>query len=135
MDVFIVEDSEIVSDELKDMLSEISGIHMAGLAIDEQDAIEKIGATRPDVVILDIALRSGSGIKVLQSIKKSTPLIKVIILTNYTDACYVNSCINAGADYFFDKSLQFMNVATVIQQLVANDGVARNNIGGDVHAH
>lgn len=123
MRVFIVEDSEIVSDDLKAMLSEIPGVVVVGHAVDEQGAIEQIGITHPDVVLLDIALRSGSGIKVLQVVKRSDPAIKVVVLTNYTDACYVSRCNNAGADYFFDKSFQFMRVGALLRQLLARDAL------------
>lgn len=121
MDVFIVEDSKIVSDELKAMFSEIPGVEVIGHAVDEQGAIERIGAARPDVVILDIALNPGSGINVLRVIKKRHPGIKVVVLTNYTDECYASRCTDAGADYFFDKSLQFMRVGALLRQLLTAD--------------
>lgn len=123
MNVFIVEDSEIVSDELKAMFSEIPGINVVGHAVSERGAIEQIGAMRPDVVVLDIALRPGSGINVLRVIKKCNPAIKFIVLTNYTDEMYVNNCMSAGAEYFFDKSLEFMRVGAVLRQLLATDGL------------
>jgi len=123
MNVFIVEDSEIVSDELKAMLSEIPGVKVIGHAVDEQSAIEKIGVAHPDMVILDIGLRPGSGINVLKAIKKHNPSIKVMILTNYTDEIYVNHCMSAGADYFFDKTLEFMRVGTVLRQLQSTGGM------------
>lgn len=122
MNVFIVEDSEIVSSELIAMLSEIPGIKVAGHAVDEQGAIERIGATHPDVVLLDIALHPGSGINVLQFIKKHIPAIKVLVLTNYADEFYFNRCMGAGADYFFDKSLQFMQVGALLKQMLASSG-------------
>lgn len=118
MNVFIVEDSEIVSDVLKAMLSDIPSVEVVGHAVDERGAIEQIGATCPDVVVLDIELSPGSGIKVLQIIKKQNPAIKVVMLTNHIDACYVSSCADAGADYFFDKSLQFMQFGALLRQLL-----------------
>lgn len=119
MNVFIVEDSEIVSSELIAMLSEIAGVKVTGHAVGEQNAIEKIGATHPDVVVLDIALHPGSGINVLQFIKKHNPAIRVLMLTNYADEFYRNRCIGAGADYFLDKSLQFMQVGMLLKQLAS----------------
>jgi DNA-binding NarL/FixJ family response regulator len=135
MNVFIVEDSEIVSDELKAMLSEIPGIKLVGHAVDERSAIEQIGATLTDVVVLDIALRTGSGINVLHVIKKRNPAIKVVMLTNYTDACYVSRCIGSGADYFYDKSLEFMKVGTLLKKLVASDELEGKQIGSGANAH
>jgi len=120
MNVFIVEDAEIVREALATMLSEIPGIEVIGTAADERGAIEQICAMRPDVAILDINLQPGSGIDVLKAVKKHNPAIKVVMLTNYTDEIYVNRCMNAGADYFFDKSHEFMQVGAVLKQLALN---------------
>jgi DNA-binding NarL/FixJ family response regulator len=117
MKVFIVEDSELMREHLEFMLSEIPGIEMVGHAVDELGAIEHIDALLPDVVILDLNLQNGSGIDVLKYTKERHATIKVMVLTNHTDEFYVNRCMNAGADYFFDKSFQFMRVRAVIWQL------------------
>lgn len=123
MKVFIVEDAELVREALKIMLSEISGVTVVGSAVDEQDAIEQIEETHPDVVVLDISLQSGSGIEVLRTVKKSRPRIKVMMLTNYTDDIYVRRCMSAGADYFFDKSFEFMRLSAVLRQLAFTGGL------------
>lgn len=117
MNVFIVEDAEIVREGLKNMLDEIPGVEVIGHAVDEQGAIEKIDAMLPDLVILDIKLQTGSGINVLQVVKKRHPAIKVMMLTNHSDEIYVRRCMSAGANYFFDKSYEFTRVGAVISQL------------------
>jgi DNA-binding NarL/FixJ family response regulator len=113
MDVFIVEDSEAMRENLRSMLSDIRDIRITGYAADETTAIEQINAMVPDVVILDLNLKSGSGIAVLKDVKKHHAGTKVMVLTNYNDEFYVNACRNAKADYFFDKSFQFMQVREV----------------------
>lgn len=107
MNVFIVEDSDSTRKSLQSMLAEFKGIRIVGYAEDEIDAIEQIHALTPDVVVLDLNLRTGSGISVLKDVKKNHPGIKVMVLTNYSDEFYAEACKRAHADYFFDKSLQF----------------------------
>lgn len=114
MKVFIVEDSEVVRGHLQTMLSDIPGIELVGYAEDELGAIERINALRPDAVTLDLNLKPGSGIAVLDFIKKNHAEIKVIVLTNYVDEFYANSCKNAGADCFFDKTFQFSRVRSAL---------------------
>lgn len=106
MNVFIVENSTAMNKDLQSMLSDIPDIAVVGHSVDEQDAIEHIDALLPDVVILDISLQSGSGIRVLENVKKRHAGIKVMMLTYYSDEFYVNRCKRAGADFFFDKSFQ-----------------------------
>lgn len=116
MNVFVVEDSAILLEKLQSTLSGISGVVLIGHAADETGAIESINALRPDVVTLDLRLRSGSGFGVLENIKKHHADIKVVVLTNCTEKAYVNRCKRAGADYFFDKSLQFMQFHDVLRE-------------------
>jgi DNA-binding NarL/FixJ family response regulator len=110
INVFIVEDSEAMRASLRAMLSEFNNIRIAGYAADEAGAIEQINSTIPDVVILDLNLQSGTGVAVLKNIKKHHAGIKVVVLTNCNGELYADACKRANADYFFDKSFQFMEV-------------------------
>ncbi|OGS91884.1 MAG: hypothetical protein A2Z95_10260 [Gallionellales bacterium GWA2_60_18] len=123
MKVFIVEDFEIVRQRLQTMLSGIPGVVIAGHAVDEAGAIESIDALLPDVVILDLHLQYGSGFNVLANIKKHHAATKVIVLSNYASDSHVSLCKQIGADYFFDKSFQFMLVGAVLEQLMFPDGL------------
>lgn len=121
MNVFIVEDSEIMREHIQSMLSAIPGIEVVGHAADELGAIEQINTLLPDVVTIDISLQPGSGISVLENIKKQHPEIRAIVLTNYTDRFYADSCKRAGADYFFDKTFQFSRVRSAFWSWIYAD--------------
>ena len=69
-------------------------------------------------MILDIRLLGGSGIDVLRTLKQEKPSPHVIMLTNYPYPQYREKCLEAGADFFFDKSREFHQVTEVLQQLV-----------------
>lgn len=114
MNLFIVEDSEVVRERLQSMLSDIPGVTVAGYAVDELDAIGRINKLLPDVVTLDLRLKHGSGINVLKDIKKHHPEIKVIVLANDDNRVYEDSCMRAGADCFFDKSFQLSRVYSAL---------------------
>lgn len=114
MKVFIVEDSDVVRVHLQSMLADIPGVELAGYAVDELGAIERIGKLLPDVVTLDLSLQPGSGLVVLEYIKKHHDAIKVIVLTNYVDQFYTDNCKRSGADCVFDKTFQFTRVRSVL---------------------
>ncbi len=119
MKIFIVEDSSLVQARVGLMLKGISGVEIAGFARDSDRAIEMIHRCRPDVVILDINLSKGSGIDVLKNIKESMPETVVIVLTNYPFPHYEKKCMDLGADYFFDKSIDFNR----LPEIIARQGV------------
>ncbi|MFA6438375.1 MAG: response regulator transcription factor [Bacteriovoracaceae bacterium] len=119
INVFIVDDSEIVRDRLTSLLSEVSSINIVGYADNPLAATEAIVNQRPDVVILDIFLTGGSGIHVLKNIRGKKISSKVIMLTNYAQEEYRKKCFEEGADFFFDKSIEFDKVVDVIQRISA----------------
>ena len=71
---------------------------------------------KPDVVILDIRMPDGSGIDVLQTIKQGEPAPAVIVLTNYPYPAYRQKCLQAGADFFLDKSTEFDQIPELIER-------------------
>jgi DNA-binding NarL/FixJ family response regulator len=101
------------------MLSEVTLIDIIGYADNPLAATESIVRTKPDVIILDIFLTGGSGIHVLKNIRAKQITSKVIMLTNYAQDEYRKKCFEEGADFFFDKSIEFDKVVDVIQRLSA----------------
>ena len=116
MNIFVVENSTVIDKSLQYMLSDIPDVTVVGHSADERDAIEHINELLPDVVILDVSLQSGSGIGVLENVKKHHAEIKVMMLTYYSDEYYAERCKRAGADYFFDKFFQLAQVRAVFCQ-------------------
>lgn len=118
--VYIAEDSALVRQRLVDMLHELEesgAIEVVGRAWDARGAVEAIRDLRPDVAILDVRLAEGTGIEVLQAIKKDVSSPVVIMLTAFPYPQYRKKCLEAGADYFFDKLTEFERVAEVVAAL------------------
>jgi len=118
MKVFIVDDSKIVCERLIEMLSELPGVEIAGKAHKVVEATNLIEKIKPDVVILDIRMPGGSGIDILRKIKKNKAAPLVIMLTNYPYPQYRKKCMDAGGDFFFDKSDEFEKVVEVLKDLI-----------------
>lgn len=114
--VFIADDSLIVREHLVTMLDELAGIEIVGQAENVAKAINSIRDLKPDVVILDIRMPGGSGIDVLRNIKQDEVTPMVIILTNYPFPGYRQKCLEAGADYFLDKSTEFDQIPALFER-------------------
>jgi DNA-binding NarL/FixJ family response regulator len=102
------------------MLTAMSGVEVVGYAETAADAIAGILAARPEVVVLDIKLKASSGIEVLRTIKRRMAAVAVIMLTNYATEEYRKKCLEAGAEYFLDKTNEFEQLFPIIDQLKHN---------------
>lgn len=115
MRVLIVDDSALVRERVTALLSEVETVEVVGHAETVREATTSVEELHPDVVILDIRLIDGSGIDVLTYIKQHQPELKVIMLTNYPYPQYRKRCLEAGAEFFFDKSTEFEQIAAVVR--------------------
>jgi len=118
MRVVIADDSEILRSRLIEMLHEIEGVEVVAEARDARAAIEAIKMHHPDVVVMDIRMPGNDGIMVIETIrkgKKNKP--KIIVFTNYPYLQYRKKCMDAGADFFFYKALEFEKLIGLIKEL------------------
>ena len=115
--IYLVEDSELIRERLLAYINNIPGISVIGQTDNAGDAIEGILSSHPDAVVLDLGLKNSSGIAVLRAAKQWMPDTKVIVLTNYATASHRRKCMEAGAEYFLDKTNEFQSVRGILEQL------------------
>lgn len=115
--VLIIDDSEIIRERLSSMLNDIDDVAIVGEAACAAEGLDMASLYHPDFIILDISLPDTSGIEVLKVIKENHPDSCVAILTNYTYLPYRNKCMELGADYFLDKSVDFNRTKRILVEL------------------
>lgn len=102
--VFLVEDSPIVRRRLVESLASPGKVEVVGEADTEADAVAALRTTAWDALILDLALKQGSGLGVLKAIRPwRPPGAKVIVLTNYAATPMRQASLAQGADLVLDK--------------------------------
>jgi len=121
MRVLIADDSEFLVQRLAAALTKIGGVEVVGAAGTVLEASEAVRNLKPDVVILDIGMPGGSGIDVLENMKKDHLTPVVIVLTNYGLPQYHRRCMQGGAKFFFDKSTEFEKVSEVLRTLTLSE--------------
>jgi DNA-binding NarL/FixJ family response regulator len=104
---YIVEDNVLIRDSLIATLDELVSIEVVGTAEDEATAVHWLAQAEHDteLVIVDIFLKSGSGLGVLRAAGRP-PLRrrKLVVLSNYATPDMRQRCLGLGADRVFDKS-------------------------------
>jgi two-component system, NarL family, response regulator DevR len=98
------------------LFGEMDGIEVVGQAQNVPDAVRAIREHRPDLVIQDIQMAGGSGLELLAAIKQGEKAPVVIVLTNDSEPPYRKAYLQAGADFFLDKSSQFDQIPEVLRR-------------------
>jgi DNA-binding NarL/FixJ family response regulator len=103
--IVIVDDHEVVRLGLRSLLDRHPDFEVVAEAGNGREAIEKVDAYEPDVVVLDIRLPGMSGVEVCQLITEKHPDIKVIMLTSYAEDEMLFAAIRAGAAGYVLKQI------------------------------
>ncbi len=106
--VFLVEDNAEIHENLVGTLEELSSVRVVGGAASEDDALAWAAAHPAawDLMIVDLFLRGGSGIRLLQRVRKARGGQKLIVFSNYVNAAVRKRCAQLGVDAVFDKSTE-----------------------------
>jgi CheY-like chemotaxis protein len=115
--VLVVDDSAQIRERILKLLSEVGRAEVVGVAADGVEAIEEIRDLKPDLVILDLHMPRTGGFDILPTIKAFRPPPLVMVLTNYASDRHREVATGLGADYFFDKSVEFDKAIQVIESL------------------
>lgn len=104
--IYLVEDNATIRENLTDTLADLVGAVAVGHAATEIEAL--VWLRQPDndweIAIVDLFLREGNGLSVLQALKERPDHRRAIVLSNYVTPDIRARCLALGADAVFDKS-------------------------------
>lgn len=115
--VLIIEDAPAVQRTLRELIETPGLIEVCGLADAEDDGVRLFERHEPHVVVVDLSLRRGSGLGLIQKVRvqdKGESAL-VVVLTNHTVRALRHACEDAGADYFLDKASEVERLLDLIQ--------------------
>jgi len=117
--IYLVEDNDDIVELLTTECAGIDNVQVVGWSASADDAIKRIRRTRPDVVLIDIQLRPGSGIDVIRAIRLRRPVPAPLLLamSNTLTETVREASLAAGADEYFDKTLDYRKLLTRIADL------------------
>ena len=103
---YIVEDSPTIRENLIETLHELAEVDAVGMADTERDAKSWLGQNLEawDVAVVDLFLREGNGLGVVEACRGRRHGQKVIVLSNQATSDMRRRCAQLGADAVFDKS-------------------------------
>lgn len=117
LSVVVIDDSPIIMKRIKDMLNESKAVRQLLTANNFEQGVALINHNNPDVVLLDINLPDGRGLRNLYELRRTKPAIKIIIITNQEYEKYEQVSLQLGAYCYIDKSYDFHKLPSVIEQI------------------
>ena len=105
--VFVVEDNAEIHENLVGALEELTCVKVVGGTTTEEGALAWIAQhTDWNMLIVDLFLKGGSGMRLVQRVQRTRAGQKIIVFSNYVNASVRKRCAQLGVDAVFDKSTE-----------------------------
>lgn len=101
--VLIVDDHPITREGLAIRLAREPGLCVCGEAADVPGALRAATDTAPDLAIIDVSLKGGCGIDLVERLHDRSPEVKLLVWSMYPDALYARRAVRAGANGYVNK--------------------------------
>ena len=101
--ILIVDDHPMIREGVTLGISAQHDMQVCGEAATEEEALAVAEKTSPDLMIVDVSLKTGDGIELVKQIKAKHPEIKVIVFSAYDESLYAERALRAGASGYVNK--------------------------------
>jgi two-component system response regulator DevR len=124
--VFLVDDHEVVRRGVADLLEEESDLSVIGQASTVSEALARVPALAPDVVVLDVRLPDGNGVELCRELRSRLPESHCLMLTSFTDERAMLDAILAGAGGYVIKDIKGMELVSAVRTVGAGRSLLDN---------
>ncbi len=123
INVFLLDDHEIVRRGVRELLESEPDITVVGEAGTAASALARIPALRPDVAVLDVRLPDGDGVSVCREIRSRMPEIACLMLTSFGDDEALFDAIMAGAAGYVLKQIRGTDLVGAVRTVAAGESM------------
>jgi DNA-binding NarL/FixJ family response regulator len=116
--ILIVDDHPLVREGLAVRIASQPDLKVCGEAADVAEAMERVKATAPDLVIIDLSLKSGHGLDLIKQIRAQYDQVKMLVASMYDESMFAERVLNAGALGYINKQEMPERILDAIRQVL-----------------
>jgi DNA-binding NarL/FixJ family response regulator len=128
--VLLVDDHPLVRSGLMEMINRHGDLVCCGEADSAGDAQKAVAELKPDLVLLDLRLRSGDGLELVKIFKSQFPSLKVLILSQLDEMTYAERALRAGAMGYVMKENATKDILSAIRTVLAGEYHVSQKVNG-----
>jgi DNA-binding NarL/FixJ family response regulator len=132
INVFLVDDEQLVREALRLLIKDIPGIKVVGEAATGEAALAAIREKKPHVILLDINLPDVSGLHISRKLLQQQPQIKIIILTAAPNDIFSHRLLEAGVHGYFTKDTSRDELMNAIKSVYGGERIIGQKIANEL---
>jgi DNA-binding NarL/FixJ family response regulator len=121
INIMIVDDHPVVRQGLRAMFSSEPDIRVQGMAASAREAMHLIEREQPDVVLMDLRMPEMEGIEAINALRRISPGIKILVLTNYGSDEYIIRATQAGAMGYILKNTPQEEIVKAVRVVYSDE--------------
>jgi DNA-binding NarL/FixJ family response regulator len=121
INILIVDDHPVVRQGLRAMFSSEPDIRVVGMAASAREAMNLLERKQPDVVLMDLRMPEMEGIEAIGELRRITPTIRILVLTNYRSDEYIVRATQAGAMGYLLKNTPQDEIVEAVRLVYRNE--------------
>ena len=132
--VLLADDHAVLRAGLRLLIGSQGDMAVVGEAADGREAARLAAELRPDVLVMDVSMPGGSGLKAIEEVRAASPHTRVLVLSMHCDAAYVRTALTAGASGYVAKQSADTELLGAIRQVHAGQSHLDPAVGAGVDA-
>ena len=121
--IFIIEDNRLLRDGITAMINEQPDLKVIATLSEREKSFDKIFKLKPDVVLIDLGLRTQNSLEVVKTVKQKSPQIKLIVMDLLPVQSDVLDFVKAGASGFILKNAMVHEFLKTIRDVASGEKV------------
>lgn len=117
--IFIVDDHALVREWLVTLLQQEGDFEVCGQADAAPPALANMSASPPDIVIVDLSLKSGSGLDLIKDLRVVCPATLIVVLSMHEEVYFVERAFRAGARGYVTKRDSTPSIIDALRTVLA----------------
>lgn len=117
--IMLVDDHPIVREGLAESINREPDLLVCAQAEDHQEALKAFESAKPDLVVIDLMLKSSSGLELIKDIHCRSPRVLILVVSMHDENLYAERVLRAGAQGYITKQEATRDILLAIRRVLA----------------
>jgi len=130
--ILLVDDHPLVRERLAEIINQEPDLMVCGEAQDRAGALAAMAAHRPELAIIDLALKDSDGLELIKDIRLHWPNVLMLVVSMYEESLYAERVIRAGARGYVTKQEATRDILSAIRRVLSGRVYLNENVSARI---
>lgn len=130
--ILLVDDHPLVRERLAEIINQEPDLMVCGEAQDRAGALAAMTAHRPELAIIDLALKDSDGLELIKDIRLHWPNVLMLVVSMYEESLYAERVIRAGARGYVTKQEATRDILSAIRRVLSGRVYLNENVSARI---